>query len=387
LQRAATRATAVSAVPPLVQEVLRTPGQPLDASSRAYFEPRFGQDFSGVRVHTDARAAQSARAVDALAYTVGQHIVFDAGQYAPGTPDGRRLLAHELAHVVQQGPVVGMVRQVSRPTDPLERAAEALGEAVVHGGGNSATALAVPYSAGAAPRLSRRIARRMMSCPANDATLGTPADPFADLTDRDARAGRHTARVAHEISTEVSRLRSRLGRDATAVVETAFEARFGLPNAQGKGFLNRLTGQVRPTFDEALAEELHILSRRFSLLARLFNQWIHYRCLDTAVTFAGCAASDCTPTTDAQACADRGVIFLCAHFWDLSTFDAVEFADQQAMVLVHESSHMYWADVGDDTLRGPGRNFRHAECYARYLADVIGFTPARGPDCPDPPTP
>ncbi len=66
-------------------------------------EPRLGHDFSGVRVHTDDRAAESARAVNAVAYTVGAHVVFDRAQYAPASRDGRRLLAHELTHVVQQG--------------------------------------------------------------------------------------------------------------------------------------------------------------------------------------------------------------------------------------------------------------------------------------------
>ena len=69
---------------------------------RAFFEPRFGQDLSHVRVHTDGAAQQSARDVNALAYTVGPHVVFGAGRYAPGTLDGQRLLAHELTHVVQQ---------------------------------------------------------------------------------------------------------------------------------------------------------------------------------------------------------------------------------------------------------------------------------------------
>ncbi len=89
-------------VPPVVHDVLRSPGRPLDPATRAFFEPRFGHDFSAVRIHTDARAAESARAVDALAYTVGRDVVFGAGQYAPGTGEGRRLLAHELTHVVQQ---------------------------------------------------------------------------------------------------------------------------------------------------------------------------------------------------------------------------------------------------------------------------------------------
>ncbi len=88
--------------PLIVHEVLRSPGQPLDPATRAYFEPRFGYDFSRVRVHTDAKAAKSARAVNALAYSVGRDIVFGMGSYSPGTAADRRLLAHELTHVVQQ---------------------------------------------------------------------------------------------------------------------------------------------------------------------------------------------------------------------------------------------------------------------------------------------
>jgi hypothetical protein len=76
--------------------------QPLPMSLRAFFEPRFGYDFSQVRIHTNESAARSARAINALAYTTGRDVVFDAGQYAPDTAGGRRLLAHELAHVVQQ---------------------------------------------------------------------------------------------------------------------------------------------------------------------------------------------------------------------------------------------------------------------------------------------
>ena len=88
--------------PRAVTEVLRAPGHPLEAATRGFFEPRFGHDFGSVRVHSDAQAAESARAVDALAYTVGRNIVFDTGLYRPGEPAGRALLAHELTHVVQQ---------------------------------------------------------------------------------------------------------------------------------------------------------------------------------------------------------------------------------------------------------------------------------------------
>jgi hypothetical protein len=84
-----------NAAPPIVHDVLRSPGQPLDAGTRAYMEPRFGRDFENVRVHIDARAAESARCVDAQAYTVANDVVFDRGRYAPHTPEGQRLLAHE----------------------------------------------------------------------------------------------------------------------------------------------------------------------------------------------------------------------------------------------------------------------------------------------------
>lgn len=87
--------------PAAVYEVLRRPGRPLASAVRAFFEPRFGHDFGYVRVHADSEAAQSARAVNAVAYTVGQHIVFGEGTYRPETRAGRKTLAHELSHTLQ----------------------------------------------------------------------------------------------------------------------------------------------------------------------------------------------------------------------------------------------------------------------------------------------
>lgn len=126
LQRSAV-GLARETAPPIVHEVLRSPGQPLNAETRASMEPRFGHDFSRVRVHTDAKAAESAQAVNALAYTVGHNIAFGTGRYDPGTGEGQRLLAHELTHVVQQENV-GMHSGrplMSRYDDPYERAARA----------------------------------------------------------------------------------------------------------------------------------------------------------------------------------------------------------------------------------------------------------------------
>jgi hypothetical protein len=101
LQRASAVETA-DAAPPIVHDVLSSPGKPLDTATRSFMEPRFGYDFGGVRLHTDAKAAESARAVGALAYTVGQNVVFGSGQHTPHTAGGQRLIAHELTHVMQQ---------------------------------------------------------------------------------------------------------------------------------------------------------------------------------------------------------------------------------------------------------------------------------------------
>lgn len=109
------------AAPPIVHEVVRSPGDPLDARTRSRSESRLGHHFSNVRVHADARAAESARAVQALAYTVGNHIAFGDGLYAPDTAAGDELLAHELAHTVEQTSAPGtnnVVRRRRIPTAP-----------------------------------------------------------------------------------------------------------------------------------------------------------------------------------------------------------------------------------------------------------------------------
>jgi hypothetical protein len=118
-------AGAGAAAPPIVHEVLRSTGQPLDAKTRSFMEPRFGRSFADVRIHADTQAAESARSVSARAYTAGGDVVFAAGQYTPDTSAGRRLLAHELAHVVQQRGSIGtspalVQRQVVDPLDVIE---------------------------------------------------------------------------------------------------------------------------------------------------------------------------------------------------------------------------------------------------------------------------
>jgi hypothetical protein len=102
LQRRAARPYRGLTVPAIVDDVLRSPGQALDVPTRHLMEERFGHDFSRVRIHADTRASESAGAVNAHAFTVGDQVVFAAGRFAPGSAEGQSLLAHELTHVVQQ---------------------------------------------------------------------------------------------------------------------------------------------------------------------------------------------------------------------------------------------------------------------------------------------
>lgn len=117
---------------PAAAAAVASGGRPLGAGERAYFEPRFGRDLSHVRLHTDAAAARAAAGISARAYTLRNHIAFAPGQYATGTTEGRRLMAHELTHTLQQGVVGPTIRrvpldmglddeQLGRPGDPFER--------------------------------------------------------------------------------------------------------------------------------------------------------------------------------------------------------------------------------------------------------------------------
>jgi len=128
LQRRAEGWGAPTIAPPIVHDVLSSAGQPLDSGTRALMESRFRRDFSQVRVHTDERSAESARAVSAHAYTVGRHVVFGAGRYAPQTTSGRALLSHELTHVAQQAdaPFVGSELRIGEAHDAAEREAAAV---------------------------------------------------------------------------------------------------------------------------------------------------------------------------------------------------------------------------------------------------------------------
>jgi hypothetical protein len=151
--------TGPAMVPPIGHEVVGSPGQPLDAATRAFMEPRFGHDFSRVRVHTDTAADRSARSVHALAYTLGADIVFRGDSYRPDTFKGRELIAHELAHTVQQSSQQNSATReagfykvhLARQRDDVSAGTSEIHDAGVPGGvpGQPGSAVGAPAASGA----------------------------------------------------------------------------------------------------------------------------------------------------------------------------------------------------------------------------------------------
>lgn len=322
------QSAAVGDAPASVHSVIRSPGQPLAASTRAFFEPRFGQDLSHVRVHTDSDASQSARDVNALAYTVGSHVVFDAGCYAPGASDGQRLLAHELTHVMQQSGASVRGTLVQRTVASTN----------CRGGVNSA-----------------------------------PADPTATLTTIEERAV-GLAQAAAILAAAGSAAATMDIDVTTHPVGQAFAARFGLPPAVRGGFQNRFTGRVRSTLNEVLSEELERLSDRLQSITDLYSGPVRYRCITGATTFADCD-THCRGRS-ASACEGVRVIFLCPTFWGITG------PERQALLLIHEGAHVRFGNPSH-SVGGRLHNFRHPECLASFVADLFGHG-TNTPACPAP---
>jgi outer membrane protein OmpA-like peptidoglycan-associated protein len=177
LDRAATEARTPSEIPPIVHDVLATPGVPLDDATRARMETSFGHDFTRVRVHAGARAAESAQAVDARAYTVGSDIVFNRGAYDTRSSQGTHLLAHELAHVVQQQRGISRrAEAISSPHDASETEADRAADRATSGG-------AVGSLSGAASGLNRA------PCPPAPTHLGDSPPSAACDTPQATRRG------------------------------------------------------------------------------------------------------------------------------------------------------------------------------------------------------
>jgi hypothetical protein len=370
----------VSEVPPIVHEVLRSPGQPLDLATRAFMEPRFGHDFSKVRIsstpypapnavtinppgdpfeqeadriaarvmqspasepsashksydfsrvrmHTDAQAADSARSVNALAYTVGEDVVFGAGQYAPSTAEGRRLMAHELTHIVQQS---GQLQRAVSPTS---------------------------------------------TCPAN--AHGAPASPLAALGAANARAVLMALGASHLLFSES--LFMRAGEPPSSTFN-AYVHRFGTPSAVGPKFRNRFTSHLENTLLLAQAKEMEFLATRMAGVSKFLGRNIRFKCTGTSHTTIGACAHHCKPSDDLASCASghHHEMAICQGFWGLGT------PNQQAIGMIHEVGHMVH-HLGDHDVppfaNTSAKRILEPECYASMVADIYGITPF-DPSCP-----
>jgi len=274
-------------------------------------------------VHTDTGAQQSARNVNALAYTVGSQVVFATGRYAPHTTEGKRLLGHELVHTLQQQ---------SR--------------------GNA---------------LARTVDPGATNCVAG--TQGATANPIGQLEWLEALAASKATLVATSLAGEV--MMAHIGtRGPGGRTTQAYMARFGLPPVRRGRYRNRITGQDYATREEALDAEMMSLSRRYERIAEfLSNRSITYRCMERPVTYADCS-THCRGGRIASACAGVDAIFLCPGFWGRDP-------GVRIIALIHEAAHILWSSVDH------AANFRHAECYASLVGDLFGGTGA-GPACPAP---
>lgn len=303
--------------PPIVHDVLRSPGQPLDARTRAYFEPRFGHDFSRVRVHSDSEAGKSAQSINALAYTVGQHVVFAGGRYAAGSAETKALLAHELAHTLQQrhnSPASSSALQVGPKDSAAEREAGNAEHIVASSGHAGQLPPSSPSSLPGA--IHRKVDPANVSC----RTTGL-INP--NLTGDQAVAALQAA-------------------DADAI-ELALRAQelldFHLLNTRG-GL------PVEPGFDAILHQELGLTltnPAHFPLIQQqadrfghvhdlLASGFLRYICRGGTVSLVGCDPPGACGPNFAFSCPANRLIVLCQAFWDN--------ADQQSATLLHEPFHV-----------------------------------------------
>jgi hypothetical protein len=357
-----------SEVPPLVHEVLRTTGRPLDGAVRDFMEPRFGHDFSRVRVHTDGAAANAAQAVQARAFTDGRNIVFGTGEYAPSTPKGKRLLAHELTHVVQQSNSISRqaADRIGPANDPAEVEADHMADKVVA----SDPLPAPPPIARQRPGvISRQGTSSPVNCPAGRHGAPAAADQVLDRLELFAILA--TTLASSDLSMlQLDAVLPGLGAGGGFTMPTGtrmqnYTNRFGLPTASGRGtFRNRLSGATFPSQAQALVEEAKSLQGRYSRIADfLGGSRIRFLCISHSTTIGGCTA-DCS---QASAFGCPTVIILCPSFWTFSPAT-------QSQLLIHEAAHSLFGILH-------GHNFTHADCYAAYAADAHGTASPTTPAC------
>jgi hypothetical protein len=370
LQRKATSAGGrTPAVPEIVHDVLRSPGQPLDRGTRAVMESGFGRDFSAVRIHNDAQAAKSAGAVDALAYTVGRDVVFARNQFAPGTREGQRLLAHELTHVAQQGSDSHTgARSIGREDDSFEREADCLAENVT-----ARHSRHEDTKAGAAGVLQRTPARKV-SCapgPLNLPNGDVIDDPVGVITAAENRANE----LLDQAIGELDFTRQQILAGAPIGFPTISD---GLATGLQLIGLDPSSERVWKQVGGPTNYTAELLLRRLRLIRGTIGSGsFFFTCLGPLNGSIGvCAAGAICDGANAATCPGTFLTDFCEGFW-------TEDAEFQAGTVLHESAHNFAEFIG---AKGEvGNRSDIAECYSRF-AQVVAGTDLGGqrPDlCPD----
>jgi hypothetical protein len=344
LHRKAAGEVASAIAPPIVHQVLNSPGAPLDAQTRAFMEPRFGQDLGAVRVHTGAMAAESAAAVNAHAFTVGRDIVFASGRHAPRTGEGRRLLAHELTHVVQQGasaPTSAALR-IGPADDPFEREAD-----------RTASAIEAPAPAASTGRAEPTVQRQTpgetpdapTETPAADSDTGIkPAPPLDPSYPPDKATGDRLSNYnCTNIAVDKTKPQTRLytAEEAITVVNALDHSKRtiaqALSNLAQRSPFHLAMGAAafhQPVTFEKMTEKFILIQNALSELK-----------LDSNLVFGTCDEERCLGAV--AAFSDKGIVSTCSFFFTLS-------ADQQAQTILHESGHHAGLDPHFDPKKGEG---------------------------------
>jgi hypothetical protein len=295
----------------------------LPAGERSFMEARLGHDFGGVRVHTGERAAAAAQSVEARAFTVGSDVVFGAGEYRPGTQSGRRLLAHELTHVVQD----------------------------------------------AAPQRLRRTPARKVSCapgPLNLPNGSSIADPVAEITAAEDRGNELLDAAIDELRFAIDQINAGGEPGWPTISDSLGHA------MQVMG----LDPDRRATWTGRGIGTAGLLLRRLRAVRRTIGAGsFFFTCLGPRVRRGGeCPGPSCDGDTEATSCSGTFLMDLCPPFWEELDLEA------RAATIVHESFHNFAEFIGDAGREG------NAECYTRFaqIAADVPEANQRLDLCPNP---
>jgi hypothetical protein len=283
-----------------------------------------------VRIHNDAVANQSSTEMNAHAYTTGKDIVFASGKYQPDSDAGKKLLAHELTHVIQQNNSEQTVIQRSVA--------------------NSSTCTRTTANA-------------------------APPSPIIMLTLAETIASMHltAARMALKLD-----LMNSTGVPSGKAFD-AYRKRFGVPTAVGKKFKNRFTGTLHDTIAKAQASEMGTLDARLERVEKLLEQDIKYICAaPSAGVVVGNCFLNCRNGDFLETCSTGGnTIVVCPPFWRTS-------AGRKGVGIIHEAIHILFKFGDHDTspfAQSFGQRSTEPECFASFVADVNGVVPF-DPSCP-----